>query len=64
MPVHVPVIRLALDRPSRRLGIIPYRALVPRLWGQMVLENGLGLALDWPGLALDWPGLECNGQNW
>ena len=33
-------------RPPRRLGTIPYRALVPRLLRQMALSNGLKLALD------------------
>ena len=36
---------------------VPYRALVPRLKGQMVLGNGLKLALDWLGMALDLLGL-------
>ena len=33
-------------RPPRRLGTIPYRALVPRLLRQMALSNGLKLASD------------------
>ena len=44
-------------RPPRRLGTIPYIALVPRLKGQMALSNGMKLALDWLGLALDFLGL-------
>ena len=41
---------------------VPYRALVPRLKGQMVLGNGLKLALDWLGMALDLLGLAQIGQ--
>ena len=44
-------------RPPRRLGTIPYRALVPRLSRQMALSNGMKLALDWLGLASDLLGL-------
>ena len=46
----------AMIRPPSRLGTIPYRALVPRLKGQMALGNGIGLVPDWPigtGLALN-----------
>ena len=46
----------AIIHPPIRLGTIPYRALVPRLKGQMALGNGIGLVPDWPigtGLALN-----------
>ena len=52
----------AIIHPPIRLGTIPYRALVPRLKGQMALRNGLKLALDCPGLA--WIGMDWQGSVW
>ena len=42
--------------------LTPGLVLVPRLKGQMVLGNGLKLALDWLGMALDLLGLAQIGQ--